>query len=114
VRVVAVTAEQQAWMIARDAALAEAPRWMGFGHVGFLDDALLVAARDGMPEILALRLPALETSPFLNHGIGVTALAASPSRRRVAVAFGANLHLTGALGADPRAVVASRLTDPRL
>jgi hypothetical protein len=114
VRVVAVTAEQQAWVIARDAAIAEAPRWMGFGHVGFLGDALLVAARDGMPEILALRLPALETSPFLNHGIGVTALAASPSRRRVAVAFGANLHLTGALGADPRAVVASRLTDPRL
>lgn len=114
VRVVAVSAEQRAWVIERDGSVAEAPRWMFFGHIGFLGDDLLVAAGDSMPELLSLRLPALRTSPFINHGIGVTALATSSARRRVAVAFGADLHLTGALGADPRAVVAARLVDPRL
>ena len=114
VRVIAVSAEQRAWVLSRDGSVEAAPRWMSFGHVGLLGDDLLVAAGDRMPELLSLRLPAHQTAPFLNHGIGVTALAASPVRRRVAVAFGENLHLTGALGPDPRAVVASRLVDPRL
>lgn len=114
VRVVAVSAEQRAWVISRDGTVDAAPAWMSFGHVGLLGDDLLVAAGDRMPELLSLRMPAFVTSPFLNHGIGVTALAASPARRRVAVAFGENLHLTGELGPDPRAVVASRLVDPRL
>lgn len=114
VRVLAVSAGQRGFVISRDGAVEAAPGWMSFGHVGLLGDDLLVAAGDGMPELLSLRLPALVTSPFLNHGIGVTALAASPARHRVAVAFGENLHLTGELGPDPRAVVASRLVDPRL
>lgn len=113
VRVVGVSSEQRAWIVAREGAVTEAPLWMEFGHTRFLDDDLVVAAGDRMPELRALQLSALRSSPFLNHGIGVTALATSPTRRRVAVAFGDDVHLTGSLGADPRAVTAARLIDPR-
>lgn len=67
----------------RDGSVEAAPRWMSFGHVGLLGDDLLVAAGDRMPELLSLRLPAHQTAPFLNHGIGVTALAAAPGRGRI-------------------------------
>ncbi|RIK89350.1 MAG: hypothetical protein DCC71_26020, partial [Proteobacteria bacterium] len=112
-RLLAVAASQRAWIANREGEVVDTHVWLRFGRAAFVRRDLVVHGAAGEPALFALFLPPQTSAPFLDSGIGVGALAASVASERVAVAFGANLHLTGPVGPHAQAVGAARLVDGR-
>jgi len=107
--------EKPAILPARGGAVRQPDAWMRMHAVAFVSDEQLVFTTSPEdPSALSLSLERLETQPFFNHGLAITALAALPGVPDAAIALEGDLHLVPApvAGLHAYASASRRLVNP--